>query len=623
MKSILIVEADCTMRQILVDHVASFAKGEWKTVATESGKGALEWCSKQQFECILLDSDLKDIDGLNFIRSMKRQRNHIMPIIMLIDEREIGFGNKALRAGAMDFLVKGTFETELLYQAVVNTIEKSLIVQDLEDRRRVYHDLLQEVERNGFKDERLSALLSLDLASRQISNDPEVKDFQLLMIDDDDDDLYLFSELLQETKRAVRVTTCNSFDEGLNLLNQTHWDCVLLDYKLNSGTAEDILKNWEILPPFPIIIISGVGDFRVATELFRMGATDYLMKEELSCEILWYRIDEAVKRHELLRGSQRINQAKGFSIPSLKPVNTESNQPLLYKTIIDQTDDFIFVIDRETGFVEEENATVRRLLGYSTTKHHSYRFYNLDKKLRSYDAWLDLLSKVAPEEPYHYETELFSGMGHRTAVEVKVKTFDQAGKIKIMVVAHDISKQKRVEQELRHLARTDGLTQVPNRRSLDEKLFEVWRLLVREKRPLSVIMLDVDFFKRYNDKAGHLMGDQCLRSIATALKEALNRPQDFLARYGGEEFVILLPFTDQEGAVAIAERVQQTITDLELTHPDSPISDYVTLSQGVTYGFPSTECDPLTYIRSADQALYKAKQKGRNQIVFQVVSNVE
>ncbi|EHK70464.1 response regulator receiver modulated diguanylate cyclase [Pseudomonas psychrotolerans L19] len=167
---------------------------------------------------------------------------------------------------------------------------------------------------------------------------------------------------------------------------------------------------------------------------------------------------------------------------------------------------------------------------------------------------------------------------------------------------------------LRSIALVDGLTGVANRRQFDEALLRGWRQSQREGTPFSLILMDIDHFKAYNDHYGHLAGDQCLRQVAQALGQGLFRPYDLLARYGGEEFGCLLPGTDLEGATQVAERLLQQVRDQRLTHGYSSVTGYVTLSLGVATALPPTAVDPAALITAADAQLYAAKHQGRARV---------
>ena len=168
-------------------------------------------------------------------------------------------------------------------------------------------------------------------------------------------------------------------------------------------------------------------------------------------------------------------------------------------------------------------------------------------------------------------------------------------------------------EKLERLVNLDGLTELANRRCLDGYLEQEWQRLAREQLPLSLIMCDIDFFKNYNDTYGHVAGDDCLRKVSRVIKQSVRRPADLTARYGGEEFVLVLPNTDVEGAVIIAEDIRCQLADLAILHEDSSVSQFVTLSLGVTCLVPKVDSNPSILLTAADYALYRAKELGRNQ----------
>ena len=182
-----------------------------------------------------------------------------------------------------------------------------------------------------------------------------------------------------------------------------------------------------------------------------------------------------------------------------------------------------------------------------------------------------------------------------------------------------IAKIELQTDQLEKLSSIDGLTGMFNRRIFDETLESEWKRMIRGKKYLSVIMCDVDFFKLFNDNYGHQEGDKCLRSIADAIKETLKRPSDFAARYGGEEFVVLLSDTSPEGAHHVAEKIREKIHNLKIRHDKSQIYKYVTLSLGISSVIPCKELCPMKLVKTADQALYKSKKKGRNTVLFKPI----
>jgi two-component system chemotaxis family response regulator WspR len=167
-------------------------------------------------------------------------------------------------------------------------------------------------------------------------------------------------------------------------------------------------------------------------------------------------------------------------------------------------------------------------------------------------------------------------------------------------------------QELERLSGSDALTGIPNRRRFDEAFSLEWRRGLRESTPLTLVLIDVDFFKKYNDAYGHLAGDDCLRQVAQAIRHAARRPGDLAARYGGEEFAIVLPNTDAAGGAVVAENVRAMVEALGLPHEKSEVATHVTASLGVASQVPGSHTARAQLIAAADAALYEAKRSGRN-----------
>lgn len=169
----------------------------------------------------------------------------------------------------------------------------------------------------------------------------------------------------------------------------------------------------------------------------------------------------------------------------------------------------------------------------------------------------------------------------------------------------------RANLELERLTRIDGLTGLGNRRYFDEYLTAEWKRCQRTQSPLSVLMIDVDHFKRYNDAYGHLAGDDVLKQVARVIQDGSTRSTDLAARFGGEEFVVILTGVPQEGASHVAERLVQGVRDLNIAHG----ADRVTISVGVATAWPDAEGDPARLVNAADLALFRAKNEGRDRLV--------
>ena len=173
-----------------------------------------------------------------------------------------------------------------------------------------------------------------------------------------------------------------------------------------------------------------------------------------------------------------------------------------------------------------------------------------------------------------------------------------------------------INASLREQSAQDALTGIPNRRSFDTAFEQEWNHATRSGKPLALILADVDHFKRYNDTYGHQQGDECLKAVAGAMRQAARRKVDMVARYGGEEFAMLLPDTPAVSALLVAGRVLEVVRALHLPHSTSSTSGHVTISLGVCATVPRPELRPEQLVKITDKALYEAKSKGRNQAVL-------
>ncbi|MBV8190708.1 MAG: diguanylate cyclase [Alphaproteobacteria bacterium] len=216
---------------------------------------------------------------------------------------------------------------------------------------------------------------------------------------------------------------------------------------------------------------------------------------------------------------------------------------------------------------------------------------------------------------------------HRTKGEIWLETAMHAtrrsdtGEIDgVVAISRDMTEHKDLEQRLETLARLDGLTGLANRRRFDECLREEWQRAAREQAPLALLLIDVDYFKRYNDRYGHQAGDACLKAVAGVIASQARRPADRAARYGGEEFALLLPGTDAAGCEQAGERIREGLRALALPHAGNSTIGRVTVSLGGATGWPTTDRvgdrDPSSLVAAADRALYAAKRAGRDRLMM-------
>ncbi|WP_323141756.1 sensor domain-containing diguanylate cyclase [Massilia phyllosphaerae] len=195
--------------------------------------------------------------------------------------------------------------------------------------------------------------------------------------------------------------------------------------------------------------------------------------------------------------------------------------------------------------------------------------------------------------------------------------FDERGKLSAVVqTLRDLTEEKQAQLALEQLATRDGLTGLANRRCFDETLHAEWARALRQRQPLSLLMVDVDNFKAYNDANGHLGGDECLKRIATAVSSEM-RANDLVARYGGEEFAVILPNQSLKGAAVVAERIRTRVEQLQVPNRMAP-GEHVTVSIGAATALASPENSASDLVAIADTALYRAKHMGRNRISLPV-----
>jgi diguanylate cyclase (GGDEF)-like protein/PAS domain S-box-containing protein len=229
------------------------------------------------------------------------------------------------------------------------------------------------------------------------------------------------------------------------------------------------------------------------------------------------------------------------------------------------------------------------------------RAYLVVPLVQGEELWgLLMAHQCSPRQWMQLEVELLSSLAAQLAIAIKQAELYQ--------------QLQEANQKLERLATLDELTQLANRRRFDQYLETEWRRQSREQTPLSLILCDIDSFKSYNDTYGHPGGDECLRRVAGAIGDAVDRPSDLVARYGGEEFAVILPNTEITEAVQVAEHIQVKIAALQLPHAGSLVSNYITVSLGVASMIPASESGAEILIAAADLALYQAKDKGRDRI---------
>ena len=294
------------------------------------------------------------------------------------------------------------------------------------------------------------------------------------------------------------------------------------------------------------------------------------------------------------------------------PWQSIGEQQALFRYLLDQINDGIFVIDPESGVILDANRAAYQRLGYAREDlvgaHLSLITVNSGKNMSLQQvARKGLTTAGGIYEEYHQHRN-----GRRIPMEINARLIELDSRSYIVAIARDITDRKQLEEELRQLTVEDSLTGVFNRRFFDETLAQEWRRMMRAGHPISMLMVDVDHFKHYNDTYGHIAGDVCLRQIALEMKRHMRRAGDIVARYGGEEFAVILPETDAETALSLAETLRDSVECLCLEHIGLVNESVVTISVGVSTLVPDANHTSLRLVAQADKALYRAKAEGRN-----------
>lgn len=292
-----------------------------------------------------------------------------------------------------------------------------------------------------------------------------------------------------------------------------------------------------------------------------------------------------------------------------KKISAElQEREILYKAILNASLDPIIILDNN-GKIESANSASEKTFGWNPD---------------------ELIGKMFAELLYYEDRSRINSILNNTASLIEVNAmhrikkkfpcelsinFVHIPKLKksmYTVMLRDISPRKNAEEKLLWLSMNDGLTKIYNRRYFNEQLDKEWFRLMRTGAYLSIILLDVDFFKRYNDTLGHQAGDSCLQMLASTLKSSTHRAGDFVARYGGEEFIFLLPNTNIDGAKKVADLIQQKLDKLFIPHPTNEVSDHLTVSMGIASAIPTANNNSDQLLQNADSALYQAKSTGRD-----------
>lgn len=448
----------------------------------------------------------------------------------------------------------------------------------------------------------------------------------------------------------VTMSEIDSFDYYIKLQH-------LFSHNLSNNFFSDhSLDRNPLLYQIPLLIITSIEDKESVNLAFSIGAMDYITKP-IKWAVLFQRVRRILQIHELVKKLKEQTETARFMTFIQERIRQSLNLNNILQTTVDEVRNFlktdrVFIYKFKpdgTGEIVMESV----ICGQTSIVEAMSRFSNNaqnESANQEYVPIADLIpyhvnflnqfqvkaNLVVPisksnteqtsDENFDYTQQQLWGLliAHHCSQARKWQSSEiefierLAGQLAIAVQQSELyQKLVNMNQKLVELANFDSLTKVANRRVFEEYMNKEWQRMLREKAPIALIMCDVDYFKRYNDAYGHLAGDRCLQTIASVIKAKVSGPRDLVARYGGEEFVVILPQTDAQGGFYIAESIRKQLLDLQLVNTGSQISKFVTMSLGVATTIPLTDFSWEKLIKIADESLYQAKDKGRNQTILQ------
>jgi two-component system, cell cycle response regulator len=459
----------------------------------------------------------------------------------------------------------------------------------------------------------------------------------ILIVDDQIENLKVLDYLL--VQKGYKIRKAINGQTALLAAESKAPDLILLDIKMPDIDGYEVcrrLKNNPKLTDIPIIFISALDETFNRVQAFKVGGCDYITKP--------FQVEEVLARVNV---HLTLQQQKYILQQEIEKRREKEQQLLIEITKRQETEEILYqsravlssvlnssldgigamqAVRDSTGEICDfrcliVNPFLAQKIGVNKNYLIGKKFLKMflrQKGLPLFDEFVELVNTGKP---------LVKDILYENNDQNNKETWYHFIAVKLgdgfAITLRDITERKEVElalqeanRKLEILANLDGLTKVYNRRYFDEKYKQEWLRLAREKQELSLIICDIDYFKRYNDYYGHLAGDDCIIKVAQSLNNSVRRPADFVARYGGEEFVIVLPNTPLAGALEIAEHIKENVNKLQILHENSSINKCITLSLGVSSIIPSVNILSDTLINSADHALYNAKQSGRDRIEF-------
>jgi diguanylate cyclase (GGDEF)-like protein/PAS domain S-box-containing protein len=418
----------------------------------------------------------------------------------------------------------------------------------------------------------------------------------ILIVDDAPANLDVLRTMM--SKQGYQTFVATSGERAVSIARRVKPDLILLDVVMPGIDGFETCRQLKQHPHtagIPVIFMSAQSETDDVVAGFDIGAADYIRKPLRMAEVC-----ARVRAQLQMRNTSDAQKAQADRL----------------RMIVDAMDEGLMIVEAN-GRIQYSNPACERHLGYDENQLAGHTLSDLlgaslAQEYVDYFATCAADPAGAPQTGTR-EVSIRRRDGTLRAMDLSLTPMP-AGEALFVALLHDITHHKQSETALQQAALVDQLTQIANRRHFDSFLEQEWHRALRSGQPLSLVVLDVDHFKLYNDALGHASGDLCLQKVAAVLKSRASRPTDLAARYGGEEFVLLFAETPLDIGLAVAEAIRASIEALHLPHPRSPTSSWITASVGVACIVP-TQFDRIEqFFVAADRMMYAAKEGGRNRV---------
>lgn len=419
----------------------------------------------------------------------------------------------------------------------------------------------------------------------------------ILVVDDTPANLTLMRNILEPEHYKVLLAT--SGEKALNLLHKITPDLILMDVMMPGLDGFETIQRIKERPEsqnIPVIFVTAKADVDDLVRGFQLGAVDYITKPIQRLEAL-----SRTKAHLKIQHLLAVERMQSEQITA----------------IINNISDCVLVIDN-LGDIVSANPATEHLFDYTEAQLCQKNIAAILNYPGDSGHFIEVLCDSKHDDPWWQQPVGKTSSNASFPIEINLKEMFSSGSSYVVVI-QDISLHRSEIDQLHHMTETDPLTNINNRRHFEILLSQSWRQCKRSQQAFSLLFIDIDHFKDFNDHYGHQEGDHCLQQVAITLERGLPRAADTVSRYGGEEFVVILPNTGNKGALNVGESLRADVAALNIPHSRSSYG-CVTISLGIAschFDLPN----PLAHsaqalLKMADNALYNAKSQGRNRVVF-------